>query len=140
MNTQMLIRALIAVGLAFSVASCGGDKAAGGDRLPVTGAEAAKVKATANTVITDPSKSCALLTPKALAVYTEGVGGVDGIKQCQEQIEAGELPARATIVVLEVKGDNASVGYTTDLVTGAMQLVKVRGDWLMNRITTLSAP
>lgn len=145
MNPRTPIATLLLLA-ALVISACGGD-----DSAPISASapqaksaakdpEADAVIAAAKTVITDPAKTCSLLTPTALETFTGGTTGDAGQQKCQEQVDAGSLPTEANIVLLDVQGANASVGYTTDQVTGAMQLVKQDGGWLMNRITTIPAP
>lgn len=132
---------------ALALAACGSSsnnkkspKAQASDPAVVTGANADAVKNAATTVITDAVRSCNLLTPKAISTFTDGGSGIKGVKKCKRQAAAGNFPATAKVVVLKLQGMNASVGYSTDAVTGAMQLVKIHGQWLMDSATTIPAP
>jgi hypothetical protein len=147
MTVRTLSLTLLAIA-ALALSACGGGdkkdtsttaKSTGGSGT-VTGAEADAVKTSATTIITDAKRSCNLLTPHAIGVFTGGKSGIAGVKKCQKQIAAGTLPSSANIVVLKLDGTNASVGYTTESVTGAMQLVKIHGQWLMDAATTIPAP
>ncbi len=122
--------------LAAFLTACGGDS----DKLPVTSAAAKSVKASAKAVITDPKKSCTLLTDAALSTFTGGSTGAAGVTKCKDQINKGDkLPASATVVVLSVTGSRATVGFTDALATGAMQMLNVDGTWKMDRVTTIPA-
>ena len=140
--------AIAATGLlaALAVSGCGGG--GGGHKTtstataspPPSSAEADAVKAAATAIITDPKRTCDLLTPRALSIYTGGVTGAAGLAKCRVTVARSQLPGRATVVVLSVKGLNASVGYVTKLVTGSMLLKKRGGQWLMSQVATVPAP
>jgi hypothetical protein len=118
----------VCAGMAVLASGCGGAK---------TGGETAKVKSVAHDVIVNPAKVCDLLTPVAIEAYLNTAGG-NSRAECEKQVRKGKLPTSVKIDVIEVNRDRASVGYRTNQgVTGAMILVKVKGRWLMDQVTTL---
>lgn len=133
MNRRTIMLALLVPTLALS--ACGG-----GDKKSGTGIdtpEAKAVETSARTVITDARRSCDLLTAAALKTFTGGVAGPKALAKCQQQVASGKLPPTANIIVMKLQEDRASIAYSTEDVTGAMNLLKINGKWLMDRVTTL---
>lgn len=128
--TSLLSILAIAAG---ALSGCGGDK----EKKTAPNGEAKVVQQNARSVITDPGKTCKLLTDKALAVYAGDHGAKDPLGACIRQVNRGRLPKTADIDVFQVKGDVARVAYVTDSVTGVMIFVKQDGDWLMDGVSTV---
>ena len=122
-----LILALALLVAVAALAACGG-----GDD------EADKVEQTARAVTTDKTAVCERLTTTALAAYARK-RGAKALSICERKVKNDNFPTSADIEVVNVAGNQASVGYrTSDDITGAMTLRKVNGRWLMNQVVSIA--
>ena len=135
MSLRNVTPALLLV-LSLALSACGSsDKKSVG----LKGGEADKVRSVAEQVITDPKQVCQLVTIPALQTYTHTTSIAKAEATCKTQVARSQLPPTANVVVLTLKGTDATAAYTTPLGNvGAMTLKNINGKWLMDQVRLIT--